>query len=334
MTRLLTLGLLAVLPLAARAELPDLPRAVSSFGAVTVGDHLYVYGGHAGKAHSYSADTTSGDFHRLNLAKPDKWEPLAGGLSVQGTALVAHKDTIYRVGGLHATNKKEEKTDIRSQASVAAFDTKAGTWADAEPLPEARSSHDAVVVGDTLFVFGGWQLNGGSTNGRAKWLDHGLALDLAKPKAKWQVVKQPFQRRALTMAAVDNTVYVVGGLGEKATDATVNIYDPKTGAWTTGPANPGDKMNAFSPAAAVLDGRLHLAPKDGKAYRLTEKKDAWEVVGEFKTPRFVARMVGHGKTLVVVAGATEKGMQASLEAVVPAAVGKAPEPVKAAAAGE
>ncbi len=99
--------------------------------------------------------------------------------------------------------------------------------------------------------------------------------------------------------------------------------------WTVAPAIPGDKGNVFSPASAVLAGRLYLTPKDGNVYRLTEKKDAWEVVGEFTQPRFVARMVAHGKALVVVAGATPNGMQASPEALTPAAVGKAPEPVKA-----
>ncbi|WP_052639785.1 Kelch repeat-containing protein [Zavarzinella formosa] len=337
MNRLFAITLLAAIPFAASAEspaaataaLPELPRGVSSFGAVTVGDYLYAYGGHAGKAHTYSSDTTSGDFHRLNLLKPEKWEKLDGGVAVQGTALVAHGDKIYRVGGLQPMNKKEEKTDIRSLASVSVYDTKAGKWAEAEPLPEARSSHDAIVVGDTLFVFGGWQLNGSSAAGKSVWLNHGLSLDLSKTGAKWEIVKQPFQRRALTMAAFDGKVCVIGGLGEKSTDAGINIYDPKSATWSTGPAIPGDKMNAFSPSAATLDGKLYLTPKDGKVYRMTEKKDAWETVGEFKQGRFVARMVGHGKNLIVVAGASPAGMLASLEAIVPATVGKVSAPATA-----
>lgn len=320
MKNLLACCLLVLAPLVSVAEtatkeITPLPKGVSSFGAVTVGDYLYVYGGHAGKAHSYSKDTTSGEFQRLNLSNPKEWEKLDGGISVQGTALVAHGDKIYRVGGLHALNSKEEKTDIRSQASVSVFDTKTLKWSDITPLPEARSSHDAVVVGDTLFVFGGWQLNGGSTAGRAKWLEDGLSLNLANPKATWESIKQPFQRRALTMAAFDNKVYIIGGLGEKATDQVVNIYDPSTKQWSTGAKMPGDAGNAFSPAAAVLGNNLFLTAKDGIVYQLNAKKDGWETVATLKQARFVARMVGHGKSVYVVAGASPTGMMATLEQV-------------------
>ena len=46
---------------------PALPTAVSSFGAIACDDHLYVYGGHAGKTHSYDTKSVLGTFHRLKL---------------------------------------------------------------------------------------------------------------------------------------------------------------------------------------------------------------------------------------------------------------------------
>ena len=55
---------------------PDLPAAFSSFGAAVADDYVYVYGGHTGKAHSYSVETTQGEFRRLSLKKPEKWEEL------------------------------------------------------------------------------------------------------------------------------------------------------------------------------------------------------------------------------------------------------------------
>lgn len=326
MNRLLAALFLIAIPLVAKADnsstYPPLAKGVSSFGAVVVGDYLYVYGGHTGKAHSYSSETTSGEFQRLNLAKPEKWEQLPGGIGVQGLALVSHGDKIYRIGGLQALNKKTEKTDIRSVASVSIFDTKTGKWSDGEALPETRSSHDAVVVGDKIYVFGGWQLNGGSTGGRSVWVSHGLVLNLSQPGAKWETLKQPFQRRALTMAAYDGKVWVIGGLGEKASDPKVDIFDPKTASWSSAPTVPGDSLNAFSAAAAVLDGKLYLTAKDGKLYRLAEKNSGWEEVGEYKNARYVARLVNFDKNLVVIAGATLLGNQATLESVLPATVGK------------
>ena len=43
-------------------------------------------------------------------------------------------------------------------AAFVAFDPKGGEWQPLPDLPEPRSSHDAVVIGDRLFVAGGWQL--------------------------------------------------------------------------------------------------------------------------------------------------------------------------------
>jgi len=316
MLRLLT-GLTAVLASppanADTPRLPDLPAPRSSFGAAAVGDHVYVYGGHAGKPHSYSTETTLGEFRRLDLKNPTKWEELTGGPRLQGLALVAHRGRLYRVGGMRPQNARAEKTDTRSQATCAAYDPAAGKWADLEPLPEPRSSHDAAVVGDTLYVFGGWRLNG--PDGRSEWLDHGWRLDLAKPGAKWQKVEQPFQRRALTAAAHGGKVYVVGGLNPKSeTELTVNVYDPKAGTWAEGPPLPGEKSNGFTPASAVAGGRLYVTPADGKLYRLADKGDRWDQAGQVREPRFVARMVAapDGR-LVVIAGAAPGTLLASVE---------------------
>src|SRR5262245_37838922 len=111
MNRILT-GLLAVsataTSFAAPLTFPDLPAAVSSFGAAVVGDHIYVYGGHSGRAHNYSTETTRGELCRINLTKPDKWESLAGGPKLQGLALVAHEGKLYRIGGMQPQNSKSE----------------------------------------------------------------------------------------------------------------------------------------------------------------------------------------------------------------------------------
>ena len=307
-------AVLASLPATADApRLPDLPAPVSSFGAAVVGDHVYVYGGHTGQPHTYSTETTLGDFRRLDLKDPAKWEDLPGGPKLQGLALVAHGGKLYRVGGMQPQNSKAEKTDTRSQATCGVYDPAAGQWTDIEPLPEPRSSHDAVVLGGTLYVFGGWRLNG--TDGKPEWHDHGWKLDLKAGDARWQKVDQPFRRRALTTAARGGKVFVIGGLNARGeTEVTVNVFDPKADAWSEGPPLPGEKSNGFTPASAVVDGRLYVTPADGKLYRLTDKADGWTEVGHLAEKRFVARMVpGPGGRLVVLAGASPGALLASVE---------------------
>lgn len=314
-------GLTAVLvPPPATAEtprLPDLPAPLSSFGAAVAGGHVYVYGGHSGPAHNYSTETTQGAFRRLDLTNPSMWEALPGGPKLQGLALVAHEGKVYRVGGMQPQNSRAERTDTRSQAMFAVYDPKLAKWADLDPLPEPRSSHDAVVVGDRLFVFGGWRLNG--ADGRSEWHHHGWARTVGRPGATWETIDQPFQRRALTAAAHAVKVYVIGGLNPKGeTELTVNVYDPATGTWAVGPPLPGEKSNGFTPASAVLDGRLYVTPADGKLYRLTETGDRWEEAGRLREPRFVARMVpGPDRRLIVIAGAAPGSLLASVEVVEP-----------------
>lgn len=296
--------------------LPPLPKAVSSFGAVATDGYAYVYGGHSGKTHNYSTETTVGTFHRLKLDNGTKWEELPGGPQMQGLALVAHNGKVIRVGGMQPRNKPGNPTDNVSLASVARYDARANKWEDLPTLPAPRSSHDAVVVGNTLVVAGGWQMNGAGKE--PEWFDTVLLLDLAKPGAKWESVPQPFKRRALTMAELGGKVYVIAGLTEDGnTSHEVNIFDPATRKWTTGPEIPGERMNGFSPAAVVIDKTLYVSPADGTVYRLSG--DKWEPTVALKSPRFVHRMVpmGGGKILTL-GGASKTGNVAECEVVTPA----------------
>lgn len=291
---------------------PDLPKAISSFGAVACDGYVYVYGGHSGKVHSYSADTTLNTFHRLKVSDPAKWEELPGGLHLQGLSLVEHGGKVIRVGGMEPRHKAGENADIHSTASVQSYDPKAKKWTDLTDLPAPRSSHDAAVVGDTLVVVGGWTMTAGKA---PTWATDTLTLNLADPKATWVSVKQPFVRRALAVAALDGKVYAIGGLNEDSgMDESVNVFDPKTGTWAKAPPVPGKGMNAFTPAAFAVGGKLHLNPADGKVYRLAA--DAWEEVSAVKAARYVHRMVPlpDGK-LLVIGGASKDGVRATCEVV-------------------
>jgi N-acetylneuraminic acid mutarotase len=304
---------LLAITLAVPPALPPLPQAVSSFGAAVNGNHLYVYGGHAGRTHNYSTETTSNLLRRLDLANPNTgWETLPGGPSCQGVALVSYKNALYRIGGMRPRNAPGENADNHSLSSFAKFDIAKQQWEQLADLPAGRSSHDAVVVGDVLYVFGGWTMKGGTE--KPSWHDTGLSYDLSKDRGDWQTVSQPFRRRALTAAALNGKVYVVAGLTpEGKTDPTVNIFDPARKEWTTGPAIPAGTMNAFTPAAVVANKTLYLNPADGDVYKLNGSE--WTKIGAIAHPRFVHRVVAWNGTLLAVGGASKAGNVAILDAV-------------------
>jgi N-acetylneuraminic acid mutarotase len=297
--------------------LPDLPRAVSSFGAAAADGWLYVYGGHCAKTHNYSTEAVLGSFHRLRLSGPAKWEKLPDGPPSQGLALAAHQGKLYRIGGMQPRNAPGDKADNHSLTSCACYDPALGKWTPLPDLPEARSSHDAIVVGDKLVVVGGWNMQGaGKANA---WHQTALILDLAKAPLRWESVKQPFRRRALVAADYQGKVYVIGGIGEDAkTVLSVNIFEPETQSWSTGTDLPGPRRNGFSPGACTLDGRLYVTPSDGRVLRLSAKHDAWEEAGELKQSRIVHRMTpGANGTLIVVGGAAGGDNISLTEAVTP-----------------
>ncbi|QDV33414.1 kelch repeat-containing protein [Tautonia plasticadhaerens] len=287
-----------------RGDLPfaPIPEPVNSFGGAVLGGHLYVYSGHTGTTHRYHTGTTNPHFYRLDLSDRTTWEELPCGPGLQGVALVAHDGALYRVGGMSARNAEGEPHDLVSVADVARFDPETRTWADLPPMPEPRSTHDAAVLGDHLYVVGGWAMVGGESSD-AYFLDDALRLDLGDPSAGWERISlPPAPRRALAVAAHDGKLYMVGGLTEGGgTVRDVDVFDPATGAWSGGPELPGEPIQGFAPSAFSVGGRLLASGGDGTIYRLSESGESWEAIAEQAVPRITHRLLPgtEGDALIV-----------------------------------
>ncbi|MFQ5929646.1 MAG: Kelch repeat-containing protein, partial [Acidobacteriota bacterium] len=189
---------------------PDLPRAITSFGAAVVDDSIYVYGGHHGRAHHYSLTGQSGELLQLDLKKPLAWRVVATGPKLQGLALVTYGGKLYCIGGFTARNKDDENQDLWSVPDFAQFDPWIREWKQLPSMPTPRSSFDAVVAGDHLYVVGGWAMQGGE---KTVWQDMVYTVDLSQRLLEWSLVAEPpFQRRALSAGAFNGRVYVIGGM--------------------------------------------------------------------------------------------------------------------------
>jgi hypothetical protein len=288
--------------------LPPLPEASSSLGAVASDGFLYVYGGHVAPVHTYSTEAASGQFHRLAIqgdaATPATWEKLAGGPRLQGMNLAAHRGLIYRVGGMDPRNLPGEEADSYSVATVARFDPATGSWNDLPPLPEPRSSHDVVSLGDALYVAGGWNMLGADDG--EKWCETMEVLDLAAANPQWRSIPQPFTRRALIAAPFQNRLWVIGGFtDDEEVSQRVDIFDPAEGTWGRGPDLPAAGVNGFAPAACVFDGRLLVSVADGSLLELDRQGQGWNTVAHV-SPRIVHRMVPAPDGVILVGGASGK----------------------------
>jgi hypothetical protein len=295
----------AGLPVGARLQ--NLPQPVTSFGAAIVDDALYMYGGHKGSAHSYSRSEQSNLLTKLDL-NSGQWSTVAEGPHLQGLALVAHGGKLYRIGGFTAENEEGEDHKLVSQSQVQSFDPATGKWTDMPALPEPRSSHDAAVVGDCIYVVGGWAMNGDE---ESHWHESAWKLDLSDGDKHWQkIADPPFQRRALALAAHDEKLYVVGGMQQEGGPTTaVAVYDPATDAWSEGPSllvqptpesENGEKprrsmssgaMTGFGASAFATGGSLYVTTVQGTLQRLSEDGSEWELVADDVTPRFFHRLL-------------------------------------------
>jgi N-acetylneuraminic acid mutarotase len=233
---------------------------------------------------------------------------LPAGPAMQGMNLTAHKGKVYRIGGMSPRNKPGDPADNHSTADCARFDPATKKWEALPFLPEPRSSHDVVVIGDQLIVVGGWALDGS----KQSWPSTIVTLDLGSAKAEWKNSPQPFKRRALMAAAHKGRMYVIGGFDDKNQIARdVSIWDPKNGQWSEGTKLPASKGLAFAPAAGEHDGKLYVSVSDGTLYRLNESTSEWDVVGR-GTPRVAHRIASHKSAGVLVLGGADKGKNSDL----------------------
>jgi hypothetical protein len=294
-----------------------LPEAVNSFGGAVSGDWLYVYSGHLGVTHKYHEGTTSKHFRRLNLKDRTTWEELPPGPPLQGVTLMSHKGMLYRIGGMSARNRPDEPDNLVSVADFARFDPRSKTWTDLPKLAAPRSTHDAVVVGDKIYVVGGWSMNGGDSS-NSEFCEDTLVFDLGREDGRWESLPSPpVRRRALAVGEVGGKIFALGGLTEEGKVVkSVDVYDPKGRTWSRGPELPGSKGQGFAPSAFGVRGRLYLTGSDGIVYRLNATAEGWDAIGKLAVPRIVHRLLpGIAIDLLAVGGTFAKAPTPVIESI-------------------
>ena len=284
-------------------ELPDLPLGLTSFGGTVWDDQIYVVGGKEGKAHSYAKSYQNRTLFQLDTRSPQPtWTELSQCMGLQGLALLAHGQKLYRIGGLEARNAEGEDHDLHSTDRFSAFDLKTKQWTDLPNLPDGRSSFDACIAGDTIYVVGGWTMLGEEDS---TWCQESLSFDLSNPNAQWKSFQTPFTVRALAVRAFDNKLYAMGGIGQRGPTDTVHVYDLATEKWREGPSIPAaGSMKAFGCSSVVADNHLLVSTYDGEIYQLNNDMKSWAKIHELGTGRFFHQMLPlTGARFVMVGGA-------------------------------
>lgn len=302
----------------APVQLSPLPFEITSFGAARSDDAIFVYGGHTGSAHSYSTDAQSNKMLKLDLAKPgSKWEEVTTGQRLQGLAMVAHQGKLLLIGGFTAKNTAGKEHDLHTQSSVTVYDPQTNMWSELPDLPEPRSSHDAAVIGDIVYVVGGWAMNGGE---ETVWHKTAWAMDLSSANPQWMALPEPpFVRRALATIAHHGELFVLGGMNQSGSPTKeVVVYNPQTKTWTKTAELLGENpMAGFGASGWSTHGRLIVTTYEGDIQMFDPAPKDWKRLGKTKVARFFHRMLPLDPThLVSIGGANmEEGKFLELETV-------------------
>ncbi len=146
-------------------------------------------------------------------------------------------------------------------------------------------------------------------------------LDLTRPDAGWKEFPQPFQRRALALAAADSRVFCIGGMdSDNEPTLAVDVYDTASGKWSKGPELPPGKFKGFACSAIAQEGRIYVTALHGDLLRLAADGGAWEVVGRLEHPRMAHRLVTAGTEQLIALGGEDgdENKLADLELLTPA----------------
>lgn len=238
-----------------------------SLAAAVVGDRLYAIGGvdgfcpPDGSPCPFSPLSTVEIFNPLVTAYAEferAWMPRRSMATPRGgLAAVAVDDRIYAIGGY--------TLDGDAVASIEAYDPVANTWSARAAMSGARAGMAAAVVNRTIYVVGG---SIPSAGGPATALATVEAYDVLTNT--WTTkMPMPTARSTPAAAAVNGTLYVIGGDGT----GSVEAYDPIADSWSARASMPS---GGGAHRAVALNGLIYAvggSPISVKVYN--PALDSW-----------------------------------------------------------
>ena len=285
LTVMLTLGLLNPVSTAAQdwEKLPDMPVEKWEPGTVVLDGKLFLFGG-------YTEGVTSSKLSHVFDPQDRSWTRIQDLPSaITHMNMVLDGRTVWFAGGYKDGYKGH------TIAEVWAYDVDADRYTAAPLLPQTRGGGGLALVGRTLHYMGGVKADR-DTDARDHWV---LDLDAwANGAARWTTAApMPVPRNQFSCVSMDGKIYAIGGQfhhdSEQLDQARVDIYDPDTDAWSSGPPLPKGHSHAEG-GTFVHDGVIYMVGGHTTAPGETKQVDpdvlalspggGWATVGTLPMP--------------------------------------------------
>jgi serine/threonine-protein kinase PknK len=197
----------------------------------------------------YTVGGTTGDSDQVNVEAYDPvaktWTTLPALPQARSDLGVAITDgRLVAVGGISGGQVLK---------SVSVFDLMSKTWSGLPDMATPRHGMAVAAVEKSVYAIGGSTAVG---DNQAVSTAEALKLPARKiqPAAQWRSLPDaPTARLMMAWAVLNNKIWIMGGLQNGVALQTVESFDPKTGAWETGPPLPIPLHHA---AAATYRGEV------------------------------------------------------------------------------
>ncbi len=205
-----------------KENMPESSRCCTA--AASIGGKVYVIGGVEVNRAPHIPNPGDLTLDRVQEYDPvtDTWAPKRDMPTTRARmTAVTFDGMIYVFGGA-------ERRGGKVLDAVEAFNPEAGergAWKKLAKLPQALSAASAAVVGDKIYVVGGWDKG-------AQNEVYGTVFEYDPKEDKFdQKRDMPTPRGGLGVAAFQGKLYAIGGWNFEEVLRTVEVYDPATDTW-------------------------------------------------------------------------------------------------------
>ncbi len=216
--------------------------ATLKFPATAVGNFTFKVS--VTDARGDKSNTLEGTFSVVNAWQAKAPMPTALDSGMAGAVDVAGQTKVYVIGGM------EQQVPLRISSAVMEYNPATDTWNPnaKAAMSTARTDHNAAVVDNKIYVFGGYDVNRTPLN----------SVEVYDPQTDvWAPrLNMPVARHDFGVAVIDKKIYLIGGLlSESEETGRVDIYDPATDTWDT--SKPGMPTKRAYLAVAAVDRNIY-----------------------------------------------------------------------------
>ncbi|RMH23324.1 MAG: hypothetical protein D6696_00930, partial [Acidobacteria bacterium] len=221
-----------------------------------------------------------------------------------GAVVLAAAGKLYQIGGVDAKD--------RISKEVRVYDVAAGTWQAGPDLPVAVTGAQGAVVGEKLYVAGGF-------TGRRRRRLSGAVQVFDLETGAWHEHDHPLPEPVAegTATAVGESIYVVSGRraasrrGRFELSDAVQILDTKSGGWRAGaPASmpaAGASAVAVGPTIYVCGGLDDRGDVSSRTLVYEVASDQWALGPDLHRPAYQATIGRLGDAVKLAGGRGEAG---------------------------